>query len=168
MWKLGARNIKSAVRTKKIEEKVPHAEVYLKNLLNAKMVEVSKKGSAHFILDYASSKPNERYLYLHPDIKIAREKRSTALLNHIQDDHSLLILSLKALGLDEKSNILEILNRIEYLENQDKDAVNLQNYNKIIEKMKENKIVMKGYDELKWKRGSHSWFLNNNFIIECS
>ena len=168
MWKFGAKDVKSAARTKQLEEKVPHAGVYLKNLEKAKLVEVSKKGSAHFLLDLAAKGKEKKFLHVYPEIKEARIKRSMALIDHIQNEHELLIISLQVLSLDETANIVNILEKIKHNEDQDKDGANLTNYNNIVKKFKEKKITLKGYDELQWKRGSHSWYLNKDFIAECS
>ena len=88
-------------------------------------------------------------------------------MNHIQDEHELLIISLHVLGLDENASLLNIHQKVEYQEDQDKDRINLNNYNQIVKKFKEEKITLKGYDELEWKRGSHSWYLSQSFMAEC-
>ncbi len=168
MWKLGAKDLQSAVRTSHLEEKVPHAATYLKNLKKARFVEVSKKGSAHFLLDHAATGQEKRFLYIYPEIKEAREKRSTALVDHIQNDHELLILSLHTLGLNETASIVNVLESVQHSDDQETDKEHLKNYSNIVTKFKEKRVPLKGYDHLEWKRGSHSWYLNQSFIAECS
>ena len=129
---------------------------------------MSKKGSAHFLLDHAATGQEKRFLYVYPEIKGAREKRSTTLVNHVQDDQDLLILSLYVLGLDENASVVNVLERVEHSDDQDKDKTNLKNYNNIVKKLKEKKVALRGYDHLEWKRGSYSWYLSKNFITECS
>ena len=167
MWKLEAKDVKHAVRTKVLEEKVPGAGTYLKSLKKVKLVEVSKKGSGYFMVNNAAKEDRKRFLRHHDQIKEARENNSIALVNHIQDEHELLIISLHVLGLDENASLLNIHQKVEYQEDQDKDRINLNNYNQIVKKFKEEKITLKGYDELEWKRGSHSWYLSQSFMAEC-
>lgn len=167
MWKLGAKDIKSAVRTKQLEEKVLHAGAYLKNLKRARLVEVLKKSSAPFLLDHAATGQEKCFLHTYPEIKEARKKRSIALVDHVQSDHELLILSLHVLGLDEKASIVNVLESVEHNDDQEKEKTSFKNYNNIVKKFKEKKVALKGYEHLEWKRGGYSWYLSQSFIAEC-
>ena len=91
-----------------------------------------------------------------------------ALVHHVQNNHELLILSLQTLGLDETASIINILGSVEHSDDQGKDKANLKNYNNVVKKLKEKKVALKGYDHMEWRHGSHSWYLSQSFIAECS
>jgi len=167
LHKRGATSKKIVLKTKQLEHISKDAGICLARLEKKKFVGIIKKGAARFLLD-PIAKGSDCFCHTLPEIKKAREVRCLNLLKHIDGNPTLIAICAKVLGLKGKITLDNIKSKICYMDDRQRDKENLGNYNNIVRKLREKGIEMPNYDELIWLRGSYSWYIKEEFVIEFS
>src|SRR3989338_6474728 len=155
----------SSVRTSELEA-ILNREVkgFLVILERGRVVARKRKGSASFLFDI-NAKGKKMFLHTRKEIKERRIEYVALLLQQIQDDKTILHICIGCLNLFGTATLEHIINLVKYSEEGEEEARNLKNYNVLVQRLKKENVILKGFDELVWRNGSHSWYLEKGFQI---
>jgi len=158
LYKKAAVNKKTAVRTAEVDHLVEGNVFHpLKKLEKCKLIKRVRKSAVCFMFD-ASAAGKNSFLYTREQIRQARINGVKMLVKQVQNDGRLLLICLATIGMEGTEKLETVVEAVKYADD-DTERKNLFNYNQIVQKFKQNKIILKGFDELVWRRGSHSWFI---------
>lgn len=168
LYEVNAVSRETTVKTKILSEIEKNASVYLKRLQKEKVVGVVKRGATKFLFNPAATNVGEKFGYIKPQIKLIREKNYQQLLKHIKEEVQIFSKCSIWLGLSEPISLQDIEDKIIYLDDKEKDRAQLDNFNLLVQNLKRENLNRKTYDELHWRRGSYSWYLLPEFVMEIN